>query len=427
MEHNEDKNLIPHNHDITESHESDPAVAALSSALRFSFMLLKIIMLLLVAIFLVSGIKTVSSDEQAIVLRFGEIRGTGENRILGPGPHLLFPFPIDEIVKIPVEKKINLSINSFWYYERPEDQLPEVIKSKPRPPEKLNPVVDGYCLTRSEKQTNASLSLDSIDYNIIHCKLQLIWQIAEPERFFKNVYVRDMKPGEIYYEVLNESVTPLLQSLAEDAVVATLVNYTIDEARLSDYRIALQIQQLLQEKLTKIQSGIKVVSVQLTEMKWPRQVDDAFLDSIKASQESFKTKREAQTYAENTLNETAGYVTESLYKSLHDPNVTDEQKESLWSQALGRTREILADAQGYRTKVVSDAKANADYLQQLLPEYKKRPQLVIQKLYQDAVEEALDSVNEKMIIQPTQNAKSKEIRIMLNRDPALKPKTNEQK
>jgi hypothetical protein len=55
--------------------------------------------------------------------------------------------------------------------------------------------------------------------------------------------------------------------------------------------------------------------------------------------------------------------------------------------------------------------------------------LVIQKIYQDAIEEVLNNADEKMIIQPTEGSKSKEVRIMLGRDPALKPKseTNKEK
>jgi len=88
----------------------------------------------------------------------------------------------------------------------------------------------------------------------------------------------------------------------------------------------------------------------------------------------------------------------------------------------GAAQERIAQARAYRTKVVETAKANAEYLQKLLPEYRKRPKLVVQKIYQDAVEEVLNNADEKMIIQPTEGTKGKEIRILLNRDPTIKPK-----
>ena len=104
--------------------EFDAAGKSLSEALRISFIVLKIIMIVLVVVFLASGFRTVEPDEQALVLRFGKICGVGENRILGPGLKWVFPYPIDKIVKIPVAKKQNLPINSFWYYQRPDELLP---------------------------------------------------------------------------------------------------------------------------------------------------------------------------------------------------------------------------------------------------------------------------------------------------------------
>ncbi len=59
----------------------------------------------------------------------------------------------------------------------------------------------------------------------------------------------------------------------------------------------------------------------------------------------------------------------------------------LWSDLGGTARERMADAQAYQTRVVETAKANADYLERLLPEYRLRPKLVIQKIYLDAMEQ----------------------------------------
>ena len=117
--------------------ELDAAGKSLSEALRISFIILKIIMVVLVVVFLASGFRTIEPDEQALVLRFGKIRGAGENRILGPGLKWVFPYPIDKIVKIPVAKKQNLPINSFWYYQRPDELLPQNPTTKTRPPETL--------------------------------------------------------------------------------------------------------------------------------------------------------------------------------------------------------------------------------------------------------------------------------------------------
>src|SRR5512133_2749070 len=150
-EHNHDhEHGHDHAHDAPLQNEQfDAAGRSLSDALRISFTILKVIMIILVVAFLASGFRTVGPDERALVLRFGKIQGIGEDAILGPGPHWVFPYPIDELVKIPVEKNVNLPINTFWYKENREDILGEGVKPRNFRAEALDPRVEGYCLTRS--------------------------------------------------------------------------------------------------------------------------------------------------------------------------------------------------------------------------------------------------------------------------------------
>jgi len=405
--------------------EFDAAGKSLSDALRFSFMILKVIMIILVIAFLASGFRTVGPDEKALVLRFGKIRGVTEERVLGPGAHWVFPYPIDEVVKIPVEKKVNLAVNSLWYYQTKDEILGEDPKRKPRVAEKLDPTREGYSLTRTTRRSDEILGSDGSDYNIVHSKWQLTYKIDDIEMFFKDVYVDEIKPGQIYFDVITDSIKPLLQNVFEEAVVTALVNYTIDEAIKSKDTIPRHVKRLVQQELDSIESGIKVVSVYLTDITWPRQVDEAFLASIRASQGSQKAISEAKTSAENTLNEAGGPVAERLLATLKDKSITEEKREYLWLQLAGSAQERIAEARAYRTQVVETTKANAEYLQQLLPEYRKRPELVIQKIYQDTIEFVLINADEKFVIQPTEGAAGKELRIMINRDPSLKPKSSQ--
>ncbi len=411
------------NKDTQYDTDLDTAGKSLSEALRVSFIILKIIMIVLAVVFLASGFRAVSPDEQALVLRLGKIRGIGENRLLKPGLHWVLPYPIDEIVKIPVAKKPNLPINSFWYYQRPDEMLPPGPKDITRVNPALDPVRDGYCITRSGKQSRNIAGSTGSDYHLVHGRWQLTYQIDNPERFFRNVYVEDVKPGQIYFDVLTKSITPLLQDLVDDAVVTAMVNYTIDEVLfLSQDRITRHVQKLLEDKLHRIESGIKVVSVQLTDITWPRQVDGAFQASITASNASQQAISLAKGYAENTLNEAGGPVAIELLEALEDKTISEDKRELLWAQLAGQAQEKIAHARAYRTKVVETAKANAEYLQKLLPEYRKRPKLVVQKIYLDAIEYVLNNVDEKIIIQPTEGGKSTEFRLNLNRDPTIKPK-----
>ncbi len=438
------KDMHSHVPEKSVADELDTADRSLSEALRLSFIILKIIMIVLVIAFLASGFKTVGSDEQALVLRFGKIRGAGEERLLGPGLHWIWPYPIDEIVKIPVERAIHLPIDSFWYHESAGEKLSGQTRIRPSDP--LKPLEDGYCLTRGEQGVNAA-SLSEIpnqgaertqagdsgqqlseqgnegtDYNIVHTRWQLTYKIDNPERFFKNVQIRDIKSGEIYYNVVTVELTPFLTSLFEDAVVQTMVNYTIDQAISSRDRIPRDVADFLQNKLDAIESGIRVVSVQLTNSVYPPQVKAAFEKSTLASQQRDRVRSKAQEDAYNILSQAAGPVARELYAALHDETISEGRKEYLWTQISGTAKEKLSDARIYATKVVKDAEASANYLKSLLPEYRQRPELVVQRLYLDAIEKVLNGADEKFFVQSTQGAKGKEIWIQLNKDPLIKSK-----
>jgi membrane protease subunit HflK len=114
-------------------------------------------------------------------------------------------------------------------------------------------------------------------------------------------------------------------------------------------------------------------------------------------------------------------VAEKLFAALHDDTITEEEKELLWSQLAGTAQEKISEAKTYQSKVVDNARANAEYLKALLPEYRKHPELVIDTIHKDAMERIFNNVDETFVIPD-----GAEWRIQINRDPSLKPKTKEQ-
>src|SRR4051794_349721 len=80
----------------------DTGSQALSEALRSSFAIVKVVMVILVLVFLGSGFFQVGPQEKAVILRFGKPVGEGNKALLGAGLHWGFPAPIDEVVKIPI-------------------------------------------------------------------------------------------------------------------------------------------------------------------------------------------------------------------------------------------------------------------------------------------------------------------------------------
>ncbi len=396
----------------------DAAGRSLTDALRVSFNILKIVMLVIVFLFLVSGIFFVQENEQALVLMFGKVSGVGDGQVLGPGLHFAWPEPICEIVRIPVAKVQTFSLAAFWYFETEQEKLGQKnAYVKPT----LDALADGYCLTRNDSLAG----LEGTDYNIVHSRWTITYSIDSPVRFFENVYYRQAKPGEDFLDAAAESVKPLLENIVSNAVVGTMVHYSIDDAITSRGDIALDVQRILQAKLDRIESGIRIDSVRADRIIWPRQVDDAFQASNRASQESEQMRIDTGSYKDKLLTGTAGEDAEKLLQEYKTPGLTEQDKDGIVERMKGKTQIVLAEARAYRTRVVEEARASASYLTELLPEYRKRPQLVVQKLYQDAVEQVLSDADEKIFVQPGPEGKSKELRVMINRDIKAQKKETE--
>jgi regulator of protease activity HflC (stomatin/prohibitin superfamily) len=262
------------------------------------------------------------------------------------------------------------------------------------------------------------------DYNIVHTRWQINYQISNVEQFFRNVHVRDVKPGEIYSDIMIGSITPLLRSVVDDAIVATMVHYTIDDVLQSVDTIPRRVQQLVQQKFDGLESGIRVVQMQLVSAKWPMQVDEAFEAYVEASQRSAQTITQARTYAETSLNKTGGQVAQRLCAALLDAQCEPQHREDLWSQVAGDSQQVITQAQAYQTKAVEAARASASYLMSILPGYRQQPELVLRELYLAAIQEVLMNADEKFVLDTPGGGKDREFRILLNRDTQLKPRNN---
>jgi modulator of FtsH protease HflK len=397
--------------------ESDTAAQSLQDALRKTFIILKGIMVLLVLWFLTSGIFSVQENEKALILRFGKIRphGSEGKYVLDSGLKWTWPAPISEIIKIPTTKQ-TLEIEDFWYFMTDAEKLnpngPQYM------PNTMDPTRDGYCLTRSDSRDSSG----GIDYNIVHCRWQLSYHIGDPKLFFENMYHRPPGPGQTFMSKVAETVNPLLKALADDAIVSTFVRYTIDEAIVSKEGIRDNVQAALQKKLDALDSGIVLDSMEVAgKINWPKQVNDAFLESTRAANEKQTRIDQARGNAAKILNEVGGAKASEILEKLKALGLTDAQRETLSSELAGTGQEVISQSRAYRTQVVEETKASAEYLRNLLPEYQKRPQLVLQRIYQDAIEEIMQSAQEKIFLQPSGD-KAKELRILLNRDPALRKK-----
>src|SRR5277367_6645021 len=190
-----------HDHEHSPAPETrDAGSQALAEALSSSFAIVKIVMVLMVVAFFCSGFFTVGPQEKAVILRFGKPVGEGENRLLGAGLHWSFPYPIDEVVKIPITEQQVVSSTIGWYQTTPEQELSgEELPAGPS----LNPAIDGYLITG--------------DRNIIHSRATLRYHIRDPFNFTFNF----VAASNTVQDVLNNA---LLYTAAQFKVDDVLLN-----------------------------------------------------------------------------------------------------------------------------------------------------------------------------------------------------------
>src|SRR5580698_7892333 len=116
-----------HDHDHDHRHDApetrDAGSQALAEALKSSFLIVQIVMVGMVIAFFCSGFFQVGSQEKVVILRFGKPVGVGEKMLLGPGLHWSFPYPIDEVVRIPVAQIQTVTSDNGWYFTTPEQEL----------------------------------------------------------------------------------------------------------------------------------------------------------------------------------------------------------------------------------------------------------------------------------------------------------------
>ncbi len=350
----------------------DVASQALNEALRVSFRLLKLAMVLVLALFLGSGIFTVKQHERAFILRFGRVvthtdPATGKpTPILGPGLHFAWPFLIDEVVRFPVQRELSLPVTSFWYVEPPP--VPGAPKT---PPATIAPDQGGYNLTG--------------DVNILHSRWIVTYTVADPVKFCANLG----DPSELAADKPSATIRMLLTHMTESAVIRTTARYEADDAyrgRRSQLQDDVRKALIANLKGLDTDFGIEVNNVILEVISPPAQTRKAFDDVTAAGEESRKQIEAAR-----------GYYAKKL------------------TEASGQANRIVSEARAYKTQVIAEAEADASYMAELLKQYPGDRRMLSHFLNQrltEVVADVLAEADEIYVVSSTG-----EVRLFLSRDP----------
>jgi modulator of FtsH protease HflK len=388
---------------------ADPAQRALGDALRVTFAILKGVILILLVLYAGSGFFNVSNNERAVRLRFGKIVGEGEGRVLGPGWYVGLPFPIDQVVKVKIAPQ-QLQLDKEFWFEVKENSEGKTESEMPntRP---LNPEKDGSLLTG--------------DANILHARLVVEYQVQDPLLYLE--HVQD-----------DARAAALVRAAAQDAVVFAVAQLSADDAFSGQFETTGGIaKKRARETLDAMKTGITVTKISKDRFLFPGSVRDAFLQVSNAQSQRTSRLNAAQSKWNTVLGGTAGEAAEPLLAILDQYGLAvhahDDAKVKAIDAQLDRAfRDLWLDTPAGKLKIsgevaqridqgkaesvdlVNKVRGESELFSSILEEYRKSPQIVLSRLWEQARQEILGGDVETFYLPNGQ------VYMVLNRDPKIR-------
>ena len=254
-----------------------------------------IILGIIIAVWLATGIYFVNPDEVGVVKRFGAY-----SRTVQSGPHYHLPYPVETVQTPSVTTVRRIEIG----FRTPEGTS-ELIKSSFRKVPK-----ESLMLTGDENLVNVQYT---VQYTIKDA-VQYLYQISESRTAVKEAAEAAMR----------------------DVVGSSEIG---DILTTQKFEIQNDCQKLLQNILDSYKSGIQVSSVKMQDVHPPDQVRDAFKDVASAREDKSTLINKAQAYRNKIIPEARGRVASIL-------NEAEAYKETKVRRAQGeaaRFDKVLAE------------------------------------------------------------------------------------
>ncbi len=429
MDERQIKNPFLHTHDHDHDHDHDhgaelgsldPAQQSLSDALRVSFMILKGIIVFLLVVYVFSGVFLVDEQERVVRTRFGQIVGLEGEQVYGPGWHFGLPVPIEQKIAVNIAPRTFTIDRAFWFEVREEDagRTLDELANRAAP---LNPELDGSLITG--------------DANVVHARFSITYAV-EPLTGVVD-YVQNVGS--------EERLQRIIESVAEQGIVYAIGQSSTDDVirnRLTARVAVSRMQQVLDELGTGVR--ISYDEFVMRDPTVPLMVRDAYQAVINAESERATLINDARQGATQTLNEAAGAAHVGLFEMIRgyeearlvDDGPTAERllQEINTTMSEGRLPEqrgglaiggqvatLISRAKTERTQIVQRIKTEQNSFLALLEEYRRSPELVKTRLWQNAREQILTGDVETFYTMPGQPY------VTVNRDPQVRREREQQR
>lgn len=264
-----------------------------------------------------TGFYTVDEGTRGIVTRFGAYVET-----TSPGLNWHIPAPIEQVQNINVEQQRFIEVG----YRSGGQAAGTVIK-------------ESMMLTK--------------DANIVDVGLAVQYQIKDAKDYAFNV----LDPASTLKQVT--------ESVVRGVIGRKDMDFILGEGRSE---IVQDIKSEVQAVMDTYKSGILLTSVNLQDARAPKEVQGAFEDAVKASEDKQRLINEAEAYANDVV-----------------------------PKARGAASRIVQEAEGYKVKVIAQTNGDVSRFSQLLGEYKKAPAVTKQRMYIETMESVLGRSNNVLV------------------------------
>jgi modulator of FtsH protease HflK len=272
---------------------------------------------LVLVVWLASGFYIVPEGQRGVVLRFGRYV---ETTMPGPRWHLPYPIESAEVVNLLGVRTVEV----------------------------------GYRNNVKSKVLKESLMLTD-DENIIDVQFAVQYVLKSPNDYLFNSREPD------------ESVLQAAETAVREVVGKSSMDFVLYEGRAE---VATRAHKLMQAILDRYGTGINISKVTMQNAQPPEQVQAAFDDAVRASQDRERQKNEGQAYANDVI-----------------------------PKARGMAARLMEEAEGYRQRVIEQAEGDASRFRQVVAEYSKAPQVTRDRMYIEAMQQILSNTSKVLVDQ----------------------------
>ena len=224
-------------------------------------------LIILVVIWVASGLYRVLPDEQGVVLRFGKFVNTTQ-----PGLNYHIPYPIETALTPKVTKVNRIDVG----FRTGSDT--------------------GFSSAGIADVPEESLMLTG-DENIVNIDFSVFWVIKDAGKFlFK---IQDPQG----------TVKAAAETAMREVIAKSKIQPILTEGRS---QIEVETQEIIQDILDEYNSGIQITQVQTQKADPPDQVIDAFRDVQAARADMERSKNEAEAYANDVIPRARGEAAKIL-------------------------------------------------------------------------------------------------------------------